>query len=101
MGVMARRDGVACEEYKTASKSDLNSHVNFERWRYQRFDDVIAEGALLASDEEMTSLFYPDLQKPALKRPATSRIFLSIRCCIPCKKRHQKQLTPPRQSIPL
>jgi hypothetical protein len=31
IGVMARRDGVAIDEFKVASKTDLNSKGNFKR----------------------------------------------------------------------
>jgi hypothetical protein len=73
---MARRNGVARGEFKTALEIALISNANFKRRRYGRFEDVDSEGAFSAFDAWMTSLFYPDVQNRALKHPPTSRVFL-------------------------
>jgi len=50
--------------------------ANFERCRFDRFEDVINCGVFLGFGVELTPPLYPDLQIPALKHPPTSRVFL-------------------------
>jgi hypothetical protein len=74
---MARRIGVAPDEFKMASNSSLNVNANFQRRRYGCFEGVIAVPAFAGVGARLTSLFYPDVQNRALKHPPTSRAFPS------------------------